>query len=65
MKKSIFSGIICTILLHILTGCSQKSKDPDAQKKDSVIVAMGPTSEPESGFDPTYGWGAESMCTNR
>ncbi len=28
------------------------------EKKDSVIVVMGPTSEPESGFDPTYGWGA-------
>lgn len=27
-------------------------------QKDSVIVAMGPTSEPESGFDPAYGWGA-------
>ena len=26
--------------------------------QDSVIVAMGPTSEPESGFDPAYGWGA-------
>ena len=26
--------------------------------KDSVVVVMGPTSEPESGFDPAYGWGA-------
>lgn len=26
--------------------------------KDSVIVAMGTTSEPESGFNPAYGWGA-------
>lgn len=26
--------------------------------KDSVIVAMGPNSEPESGFNPAYGWGA-------
>lgn len=26
--------------------------------KDSVIVAMGTTSEPEAGFDPAYGWGA-------
>lgn len=25
---------------------------------DSVIVAMGPNSEPEAGFDPAYGWGA-------
>lgn len=27
-------------------------------EKDSVIVAMGTTSEPEAGFDPAYGWGA-------
>lgn len=29
-----------------------------AGEKDSVIVAMGPNSEPESGFNPAYGWGA-------
>ena len=27
-------------------------------ERDSVVVAMGPTSEPEAGFDPAYGWGA-------
>ena len=27
-------------------------------EKDSVIVAMGNSSEPEAGFDPAYGWGA-------
>lgn len=32
--------------------------EPAAETKDSVIVAMGTTSEPESGFDPAYGWGA-------
>ena len=26
--------------------------------KESVVVVMGPTSEPEAGFDPAYGWGA-------
>lgn len=30
----------------------------NVSKKDSVIVVMGPTSEPEAGFDPAYGWGA-------
>jgi len=30
----------------------------EAAKKDSVIVVMGPSSEPEAGFDPAYGWGA-------
>ena len=26
--------------------------------RDDVIVVMGPTSEPEAGFNPAYGWGA-------
>ncbi|MEY8338286.1 ABC transporter substrate-binding protein [Lachnospiraceae bacterium 62-35] len=26
--------------------------------RDTVIVVMGPSSEPEAGFDPAYGWGA-------
>lgn len=29
-----------------------------SEEKDSVIVVMGPNSEPEAGFDPAYGWGA-------
>lgn len=29
-----------------------------ARGKDSVIVVMTANSEPESGFDPAYGWGA-------
>lgn len=29
-----------------------------ASEKDSVVVVMGPSSEPEAGFDPAYGWGA-------
>lgn len=29
-----------------------------AAERDSVIVVMGPSSEPEAGFDPAYGWGA-------
>lgn len=32
--------------------------DENVEAKDSVIVVMGPTSEPEAGFDPAYGWGA-------
>ena len=32
--------------------------DSTTGSKDSVIVVMGPTSEPEAGFDPAYGWGA-------
>lgn len=34
------------------------SQQSDTASKDSVIVTMPTTSEPESGFDPAYGWGA-------
>ena len=34
-----------------------QAQTEDAEK-DSVIVVMGPSSEPEAGFDPVYGWGA-------
>ena len=27
-----------------------------------VVVTMPPTSEPEAGFDPAYGWGAGRTC---
>lgn len=33
-------------------------KEQSETPKESVIVVMGPSSEPESGFDPAYGWGA-------
>lgn len=35
-----------------------ESQQGMAEGRDSVIVAMGTTSEPEAGFDPAYGWGA-------
>lgn len=34
------------------------AENAGGETKDSVIVVMGPTSEPEAGFDPAYGWGA-------
>lgn len=36
----------------------QEADTLEDEGQDSVIVAMGPTSEPETGFDPAYGWGA-------
>ena len=35
-----------------------RTESPSGAAEDSVIVAMGPNSEPEAGFDPAYGWGA-------
>ncbi len=37
---------------------TQNAPPQVAEGKNSVIVAMGTTSEPEAGFDPAYGWGA-------
>lgn len=36
----------------------QETESSESRAEDSVIVAMGPNSEPEAGFDPAYGWGA-------
>ncbi len=36
----------------------QEEAAQNTAEDNSVIVAMGPTSEPSSGFDPAFGWGA-------
>ena len=46
-----------------LAGCGggaagQGAPEQPAAQTDTVVVAMGPTSEPEAGFDPAFGWGA-------
>lgn len=49
--------ILLSALLVITTGCAEQ---PGEQREtaDSVVVVMGPNSEPEAGFDPACGWGA-------
>ena len=47
----------------VLAGCgggadAQNAQEQSAAQTDTVVVAMGPTSEPEAGFDPAFGWGA-------
>lgn len=46
------------------TNTTDSINTADSSRED-VIVVMGPSSEPEAGFDPVYGWGRGSMCTNR
>lgn len=52
------------VIISTLAGCGMKQEtgvqngQGTEGSKDSVIVAMGTSSEPESGFDPAYGWGA-------
>ena len=61
-----FTAIILTagLAAGLLTGCGgaigsvETSGESQASREDSLIVAMGPTSEPEAGFDPAFGWGA-------
>ena len=73
MKKKVL-GILLTLAVTVAfaAGCggqnpsevqeqtenTQGETGAAQEEKDSVIVAMGTTSEPESGFDPAYGWGA-------
>ncbi len=63
MKKRLISGLLTVVLVAgLLAGCGGSSSSgqegSDRQDTSSVVVAMGPTSEPEAGFDPAYGWGA-------
>ncbi len=44
-----------------MSACLIWGSAPDVQAeeaKDEVVVTMPPSSEPSSGFDPAYGWGA-------
>ena len=71
MKKKLLSLLLSGVLiLGGCTGCgssNQESVSSSAssavqeqteEEPSSVVVAMGPTSEPEAGFDPAFGWGA-------
>lgn len=64
MKKRLISSFLALVLAAgLLAGCggSGESSEQGASSgrdTDSVVIAMGPTSEPEAGFDPAYGWGA-------
>ena len=61
MKRILSLTLSALLTLSLLTGCgSDPTPTPTAASgdKDSVVIAMGTTSEPEAGFDPAYGWGA-------
>lgn len=64
--KRAAAGALAAMLLLTAVGCGKKDEDPmnnqgaesGQQEKDSVVVTMPVSSEPEAGFDPAYGWGA-------
>lgn len=55
MKKAVLSLLSIFLTFAVLAGC--ESGGP-WDKKNGVTVVMPPTSEPEAGFDPDFGWGA-------
>ena len=52
----------CLLFLALISGCASGESPATApvteHPADEVVVVMGPTSEPEAGFDPAFGWGA-------
>ena len=62
-KRRLALLLCAAVAVGALTGCGggaagQGAQEQPAAQTDTVIVAMGPTSEPEAGFDPAFGWGA-------
>lgn len=61
MKKWITALAVTVLSVSLLAGCGNSDKKTDErseQDKSAVVVTMPVSSEPESGFDPAYGWGA-------
>lgn len=62
MKRILTLILSLALTVGMLAGCgggnTAATTTPQTGSKDSVVIAMGTTSEPEAGFDPAYGWGA-------
>ena len=68
MKKRLISILCCAALaVSMISTTVSAAENEDASEnvseqgtteKDEVVVTMPITSEPASGFDPAYGWGA-------
>lgn len=48
--------LVAAFILSFIGGIGENVKADTV--KDEVVVTMPPSSEPASGFDPAYGWGA-------
>ena len=62
-KRRLALLLCAAVAVGALAGCgggaaAQTAPEQAAAQTDTVVVAMGPTSEPEAGFDPAFGWGA-------
>ena len=59
MKRILTLILSLALTAGMLAGCgggnTAATTTPQTGSKDSVVIAMGTTSEPEAGFDPAYG----------
>ncbi|MDO4338212.1 MAG: ABC transporter substrate-binding protein [Eubacteriales bacterium] len=58
MKLRKITSLLCAFAMTAALFTSQAITVSADASDNSVIVTMPTTSEPESGFDPAYGWGA-------
>ena len=60
MKRKLLAIMMAVCVTASFAGGSATvfAAQEESTAKDEVIVTMPTTSEPESGFDPAYGWGA-------
>lgn len=60
MRRRILAVCAAALVLTLPAGCQPAggAASAESRSEDSVVIAMDPNSEPEAGFDPSYGWGA-------
>ncbi len=60
MRRWIAAVCAAVLVLTLPAGCQSAggAASAESRSEDSVVIAMDPNSEPEAGFDPSYGWGA-------
>lgn len=58
MKMRKLMSLCCAAAMTVTMLAGSLTVQASEEKKDEVIVTMPANSEPESGFDPAYGWGA-------
>ena len=60
MKRKLLAVMMAVCMTASFAGGTATvfAAQEESTAKDEVIVTMPTTSEPESGFDPAYGWGA-------
>ncbi len=58
MKKKLLALLCTAVLTCVTVSGAAVTVSAEEQEENSVVVTMTASSEPASGFDPVYGWGA-------